>query len=554
MADRRRAGCAVACAVAALFAATPARAASSAAEVYAPVTPAVFDGDLRDLAPAVAAPAALQGGAPSVDENFAGQGFSSVRPPNPVGDVGPSHYIQAINAASGSTIVVYAKSGTPLTGPVAMDTLASGGPCATGFGDPSVLWDPLADRWLLAEFTSTNNFCVYVSRTADPIAGGWYRYAFATPQFPDFPVLAVWPDAYVVTTSESDPAVYALDRAAMLAGETATQLRFPAAPLDGFGFQSLTPADLDAAQAPPTGSPAFLLRHVDDEAHDPGGASPSSDHLDVYELRADFTAPSFSFERVQSIPIAEFSSNLCGLVSIGCIPQPGTATLLDPRRELVMNRVAYRRFASHEALVGSFVTNVDLSGATTRAAVRWFELRRVAGGDWTLHQEGTHSPDAHARWVPAIAMNGDQHVAVGYSVSSATLFPGLRWAGRLRSDPLGTLGAENALIEGAAAQTGSARWGDHFAMSVDPADDCTFWFSGEWMTASSNQWATRIGAFRVQECPEASAAAFAALLTLGAIASRAAAARPGCAPRAHPAPARAAARRTAVRPRRDRRS
>jgi hypothetical protein len=253
---------------------------------------------------------------------------------------------------------------------------------------------------------------------------------------------------------------------------------------------------------------------------------------------------------VQSIAIAEFSSDLCGLLAIGCIPQPGTAMLLDPRRELVMN-LAYRNLGTHESLVGGFVANVDLSGATTRAAVRWFELRRSGGGSWSLYQEGTHSPDATHRWVPAVAMNRDGDVAVAYSVSSALEFPGLRWAGRLSSDPLGLLGAEVAITNGTAAQTGSSRWGDRFAMSVDPADDCTFWFTGE--TLPTANWGTRIAAFRIRECPEPGGAALAALLTLGAIAARARATT-RCAGRDRPPPTPAAARRRAAPPRRAPRS
>jgi hypothetical protein len=165
-------------------------------------------------------------------------------------------------------------------------------------------------------------------------------------------------------------------------------------------MQSLAPADLDGPAPPPAGSPAYLLRHRDDEAHDPGNATPAADYLDVFEFHADFATAGHSFGQVASIPIAEFSSDLCGLSSISCIPQPGTAVRLDPHREPIMHRLAYRNSGTHESIVGSFVTNLDLSGVTTRAGVRWFELRKSGGGSWTLYQEGTYSPDAHNRWIP----------------------------------------------------------------------------------------------------------------------------------------------------------
>jgi hypothetical protein len=482
--------------------------------------------------------------------NVAGQDFNGVRPPGPVGDVGPNHYVQAINGPGGSTLAIYTKSGTLISGPIAMDALATAAPCTSGLGYPSVLWDPLADRWVLSEYSASGDrLCVYVSQTPDP-TGAWFAYSFEAPAFPNLPTLAVWPDAYVVTTDESGPAVYALERAPMLQGGVPDTIRFTAPDLAGFPNDSLAPADLDGMTPPPAGSPAFLLRHLDDEAHDPANASPFADFLQLYELRADFATPALSFALVQSIPVAEFSSNLCGLVSAACIPQPGAATLLDPLREGVLNLV-YRNFGLHESLVGSFVTNVDLSGATTRAAVRWFELRRSFGDPWSLHQEGTHSPDATHRWVPAIAMNGAGDIAVGYSASGALAFPGLRWAGRVRLAPAGLLGDEVAITNGGAAQTSSSRWGDRFAMSVDPADDCTFWFTGETLPAAS--WATRIAAFRIRPCPEPGGAALAGLLTLGAIASRARAAT-RCAARDRRAPAPAAARRRAAPPLRDPRS
>ncbi|MCA9933066.1 MAG: choice-of-anchor J domain-containing protein, partial [Anaerolineales bacterium] len=168
---------------------------------------------------------------------------------------------------------------------------------------------------------------------------------------------------------------------------------------------------------------------------------------------------------------------------------------LDPLREVVMNRLAYRNFGDHEVLVGNFVTDIG----NNMGGVRWFELRKVGAGAWTLYQEGTYAPTTtDNRWMGAIAMDGSGNIALGYNVSSQTIYPSLRYAGRLESDPLGTLPqGEYTLVNGTAVN-GSNRYGDYAAMSVDPEDDCTFWFTGQWNGASS--WSTRIGAFKFDAC------------------------------------------------------
>jgi hypothetical protein len=518
------------------------------AEVGPPVIPGSFDGDLRLLppaparrpdepirevpklqypragaAPAVSAVAEREGSvaegareaapaaAPREPDaagrfaapllNIAGQGYTFVNPPDTVGDVGPNHYIQMVNHGSGSQVTVYTKAGAVLAGPFLLAGLwppAVGGACASGHGDPIVLWDSLADRWLLSEFASTgNHLCVYVSKTADPVGGGFWVYDFPTPDFPDYPKYGVWPDAYYVSTNESSPAVYALDRARMLQGLVATSQRFTAPDLAGFPFQALTPADLDGATPPPPGAPGLFLRHRDDEVHNVGANNPAVDFVEVWEFHVDWATPANStFTGPLNVAVTEFDSSLCGLVSFACFPQPGTATTLDPLREVVMWRLQYRNFASHQTLVGNFVTDV---GGTDHGGVRWFELRKAGAGAWALQQEGTVVPDAHHRWMGSIAMDGQGNIALGYSVSSSTVFPSIRFTGRRAADPPGTMLAETELIAGTAANA-SNRWGDYSAMSVDPADDCTFWYTNMYSPAS--QWATRIGAFAFPSCRE----------------------------------------------------
>jgi hypothetical protein len=197
------------------------------------------------------------------ERNFEGTPFTGVRPPDTIGDVGLNHYIQIVNGSGGTPVTVYDKSGTLVAGPFPLDSLWSGGGnCSSGHGDPIVLYDRLADRWLLSEFADVgNHLCVYVSQTPDPVSGGWYGYDFPTPDFPDYPKYAVWPDAYYVSSNEYSPAAYALDRNQMLAGGAATSQRFIASSLAGFPFQALTPSDLDGPTPPPAGSPNYFMRH-----------------------------------------------------------------------------------------------------------------------------------------------------------------------------------------------------------------------------------------------------------------------------------------------------
>ncbi len=422
------------------------------------------------------------------DVNVAGQGYSGVNPPDTVGDVGMNYYIQSINGSGGATYVIHNKSdGSIAAGPFSMESLGAGS-CASGLGDPIILYDQLADRWMISEFASgANVLCVYVSRTSDPISGGWYNYVFNTPNFPDYPKYGVWPDGYYVGTNENAPRMYALDRNSMLAGDPATSQRFDGSSLSGFGFQIITPADHDGATAPPAGSPAIFMRHKDDEVH---GGNTASDYLEIFEFTVDWNNSSNSgISGPISIPISDFDSSLCGLTSFNCFPQPGTSTTLDPLREVVMNRLQYRNFGTHETLVGNFVTDVN---GSDRGGIRWFELRKTSGS-WSLYQEGTFSPDSDNRFMGGISMDGNGNIALAYNVTSSSTYPSLRYAGRLASDPLGTLPQGEYTLVNGSGSNGSNRYGDYAAMSVDPANDCTFWFTGQYNTSSS--WSTRVGAF-----------------------------------------------------------
>ncbi|MCL4267651.1 MAG: DUF11 domain-containing protein [Anaerolineae bacterium] len=408
--------------------------------------------------------------------------FCSCSPPDTIGDVGPNHYVQMVNA---TLFNIYDKNGNLLTGPTELNDLWSSGPCSTvNDGDPIVVYDSLADRWLLAQFRS-NGICAAVSQTADP-TGSYWTYNFSTPEFPDYFKISVWPDAYYMSTNESSYTAYALERPDMLNGQTATAIRF--AGQDNF----LMPADVDGSTPPPANTPGLFYTFKDNSFH--GG----TDRLEIFEMDVDWVTPANStFALAQGLNITSYTYTVCGFFNLNCIPQLGTTQRVDAVSEWPMWRLAYRNFGSHETLLANFAVDVG----SDRSGIRWYELRR-SGGAWSIYQEGTHAPDDGLhRFMGSIAMDGQGNIALAYSVSGSTMNPAIRYATRLASDPLGTLQAEATLYAGAGSQTGSNRWGDYSAISIDPSDDCTFWVTNEYYPSnSSNNWNTRIGKFVLPEC------------------------------------------------------
>ncbi len=441
--------------------------------------------------------------------NRDGHGFSGVTPPDTVGDVGLNYFIQAVNRSGGTDYTIFDKvDGSIVAGPFVLDALGSGA-CAFGLGDPIVLYDSIANRWFLSEFnTGVNNACIYISQTDDPVSGGWFAYSFPFPDAIDYPKYGIWPDGYYMTSNDGNSGpnlVAVMDRANMLAGLPATVQTFTVPDLAGFGFQAATPADLDGATLPPAGSPNYLMRHRDDEVHNGGSNDPGQDFLEYFEFSVDWAQPgNSSITGPTSIPIAEIDSEFCGLSLVPCLVQPGGGTL-HPVKEVIMNRLQYRNFGAHQTLVGSFITDVD---ATNHGGVRWFELRKTTG-PWSLHQEGTISQDADNRWMSSIAMDGAGNMALAYNVAGTATFPSIRYVGRKANDPLGTMPeGEHVGVDGTASNS-STRYGDYSAMSVDPVDDATFWFTGEYNPSSA--WSTRFMSFRFeQNCAAAAPANFAA--------------------------------------------
>lgn len=440
--------------------------------------------------------------------NLEGQRSGS-NPHDPNGEVGPDFFVQAINGSGGTRYTFYDKTdGTVAAGPFTLSDLASSGPCTGGLGDPIVLFDEMASRWVLTEFSSSGNrMCVYVAQTDDPIAGGWFAYDFEAPSFPDYPKYGVWSDAYYVGTNETSSTLYAFERGMMLQGLPAGQQRFTITDPAAFGFAMIPPIDHDGLLAPPNGAPGTFIRHFDDEAHDPGNNDPDNDRLQIFEMDIDWSnAANSTLTGPIEIDIAEIDSEQCGFTAFECYPQPGTSTGLDPLREVVMNLPKYRNFGTHETIVGNLVT--DVSG-NDQGGVRWFELRRN-GGSWSLHQEGTFAPDiadgegaAEHRWMAGSAIDETGNIAIGFNLSNDTnIFPSLTYAGRLVGDQLGVLSTpEVTIVDGTASHTSSTRWGDYSSMSVDPVDGCTFWFTSNYgSSASAPTASTRFASFKFDSC------------------------------------------------------
>ncbi len=230
--------------------------------------------------------------------------------------------------------------------------------------------------------------------------------------------------------------------------------------------------------------------------------------IELWILHVDWSTPANStFVKVADLTSAVgFGFDVCpadagNTNSFDCIPQPGTTQALDAIGEWPMFRFQYRNHGDHESLVGNFTADMDTSAGSDHAGIHWFELRRIGTGSWSIFNEGNYAPDANERWMGSAAMDKNGNIAIGYSVSNGTnLFPSIRYATRLASDPNGQMGAEATLHAGAASQTSSPRWGDYSTMTVDPVDDCTFWFTTEYLQTTTAGWRTRVGTFKVPSC------------------------------------------------------
>jgi hypothetical protein len=438
----------------------------------------------------------------SIVQNFAGTGrVEPVLPPDPSMDVGPNHVISLVNLH----YKIFDKSGTSLAGPYATNTLWSSGQCGTqNDGDGVVLYDQLADRWLIGQFAVTNGstsgfyYCLAVSQTADP-TGTWYQYAFnfGTATFIDYPKLGIWPDGYYFSANTFNAAgsqwtgteACAFQRSVMLTGATPLVQCWANGTTPPTDYYSLLPADLDGYNLPASGEPEHFAENY------------STTRYDILDMHIDWTTPTNStFTLVKSLTVSSFNY-LC-LGNAACIPEPFPGRPLDALGDRLMYRLPYRAFNGFSSMVLN--NTVQVGTGPNRAGIRWYEFRNsvtpYSAANWTVYQQSTYDPgNALSRWMGSIAMNKFGDIALGYSTSNSSHYPSISFTGRLGTDALNSMTLGETLIQaGASSQTAGNRWGDYTQMVVDPFDDCTFWYTNEYLTSGQTVWnATKIAAFRL---------------------------------------------------------
>jgi hypothetical protein len=403
-----------------------------------------------------------------------------------------NHYFQVTNCS----YAIYNKSGGKIFGPAGNSTVWSGMPHNSNDGDAIVLFDELANRWLFSQFSLPNGSStapfyqmIAVSQTPDP-TGSWYRWVYEFSAMPDYPKFGIWPDAYYMSTNNFGTGgagwvgngAYAYDRTAMIAGDpNAARISFTVPP-GSDGFISLLPADCDGV-FPAMGTPNYFTYIRT------GGTQ----RLGVYEFHADWTTPANStFGNLAFLNVTPFTTLGWG----SGIPQKGSPQLLETLGDRLMYRLQYRKFNGF----GSMVLNHTVNAGSGKGGVRWYELRNTGTG-WSIYQQATYSPDAHSRWMGSIAQDTAGTISMGYSVSSSTIYPGIRYTGRLKNDPINQMTImERTITNGGGSQTGvwsgRSRWGDYSALSIDPASPTTFWFTTEYYAATStSSWSTRIASY-----------------------------------------------------------
>jgi hypothetical protein len=435
------------------------------------------------------------------------QGAPSLRNPSDNSlAVGPNHIVQIVNshfAVFSKRGAMYATTGRVLYGAVQTNSIwrGFGGQCENrNNGDAVVRYDQLAHRWLYVmpifrrppgDSTGPYSMCYAVSTGEDPL-GPYYRYEYKRPLFPDYPRPAVWPDGYYNPTSTGDDVIQkhacVVDRVRMLKGEPAKEQCII---IDGVNF--LNNADIDGQAPPPPGAPNIMMAT--------GGTQLKGDVEDdgiyIWQFHVDWDDTSKTYVTpVRKIQVAPYRY-LCGGQLTNCVPQPDTTRRLDAQGDKLMQRLVYRNIDGRESIVALH----SVATAAGGGGVRWYEFRIDANRDVHLFQQGTFAPDSFYRWMGSIGMDRKGNIAMGYSFGGSPHYPGQRFAARLATDPPGTLGFhESVLVEGQGSQTNTMRWQDYTTTAMDPSDDCTFWYIGDYYKAGALSYSTRIGAFRVPGC------------------------------------------------------
>jgi hypothetical protein len=445
-----------------------------------------------------------------------GNGYGA---PDSNGAVGATEFIEVVN----TFISVYDKTTAyEKTGPVRFNKLwqvfgGFGGPCqATDEpGDVLVNYDKAAGRWIFTHHasqgsgsTEQNVQCFAISAGSE-VLGNFYRYAFQlspSDNFISHSKLGIWPDAYYVATNESNPTTSAyvsgmacaLDRTNMLAGTTARPAQcFDSAQVPGLAkVKEMLPSDLDGTLPPPAAAPNFFM-----------SLGPAA--IKLWQFHVDFTTPANSnFTPLPPLAVTAYQ-RACPSAGV-CIPQLNSQEPLAAYPDRLMYRLAYRNFSDHDAIVVTHSVNPPTNGF---AGVRWYEIRNLANPftSPTIFQQGTYAPDNLSRWMASGAMDKVGDVAIGYSISDSTIYPEIGYTGRTPADPSGTLESENLIVCGdpnnssclgkGSQQPYDTNWGNYTSMSIDPSDDCTFWYTNEyWAVSDSNHWSTHIGAFKFSGC------------------------------------------------------
>lgn len=416
-------------------------------------------------------------------------------PPDTNASVGATQVVETVNIAyevydkTTGKVIMASKSIRTLYAPL-------GGDCANAnLSDPTAVYDKMANVWVITMIAYNSNFssnaaCVAVSTSSDA-TGTYNLYSFNYSNvLPDYPKLAVWPDAYYLTTDSFPNGGFfqgaetcALDRTNMLLGNPATSICFQLSASD----YALLPADLDGATLPPSGAPNYEM----DEGV-------SSTELNLYNFHVDFSQPSNSKLSGPTILTVASYSDACA-ESRSCIPQPSPGELVDGLSGHLMFRLPYRNFGDHEAMVG--VHSITPPSGTAVSAARWYEIRNPSTSP-TIYQQGTAYNSSISIWNGGIAMDKMGNIAMGVSASSQTLKPTIAYTGRVPTDPLGTMESPKVVIVGNGVQENSShRWGDYSSMAIDPSDDCTFWYSQEYYkTTGAFNFSTHLNSFKFTGC------------------------------------------------------
>ena len=438
--------------------------------------------------------------------------FTTGKPPtDPTGAVGPNHYVMACNSA----FAIYDKEGNVLL-PLADLPSLGGHFINEDMGDPIVMYDQYADRFLIMQYSSTpNSLLIAVSKGPDPVNDGWYTYRFVTGTFPDYPKLYMWGDGYYVTTNKITAAatrenpfpdsdykgevVYVLERDKMLLGEEAQHLGFPLPGLEINRFYSPAGFLPMGEELPPPGNAPVL--YFQDDAW----LGVNEDHLKIWLINVNWHNPEAStIELSQRIGPAEGVTPFLTVFDGGStmnLPQPDSKIELDALQGAVMYPPYFRSFATHNSAVFNFVVDIDASPVET-AGIRWYELRQETfGAPWTVYQEGTYAPDNSDRWCGSISIDKNGNIGMGFTIMNDNeanlIFPSLMYTGRYSNDPLGVMTLEEEyIVEGnSPGRNRNGRYGDYSHISLDPVDDETFWFIGEYFEAGLR--VAKVGAFRI---------------------------------------------------------